>query len=1072
MNNTSPKQHFIKLIQLWGIILIVGVALSITGFDIFGSLHSFNSQSDKMRSEYIHSQKGVVKQEVLDVVSLITYKKAQRNTRTKKAIKLRTYEAIAIADNIYQQNKTLKTTIEIRAMIIDALRPIRFEKNKGYYFICDLNGTEILFPDNPDLEGKNLLEMQDSRGKNVVKDMIKIIKRSSEGFYQYHWTEPGSKGNDYQKISFIKKLEALNLFIGTGLYVDDVEESIKQELLETINRIRFGKEGYIFVNRFNGDALIGNGTLYSGSQKLWDLFNSNPEKTKELFAKEHAAALTPDGDFIYYTFRKLNSPEIDSPKSSFIYGIPDLQWLVGAGVYLDDIESDIAFLQADLSAQIKAKVLFSIFITSFILFVFLFLFHRISKKLNRDIALLVSFFNQPLSADSPIDKDLIQFYELDEMARNINTMFLDKILAQQLLQKEEMSLLQTEAKYRSTMDSTLIGVYIIQDSIFQYVNPTMAAMFGYTTEEMEGKMSPVDLVVPEQREQVQENIIRHASGELKHANDIRCVRQNGEIFDTMALGTATIHEGKAASVGTMIDITERKAAENKLKMSEQRATALLEAIPDMVFRMTDQGVYIDYKADPSELYVQAPEQIIGKTSQQILPPELAALVEKCLKDTIKTGKMNTFEYQLAMPGKGVLHYEARMVKSGDNEITSIVRDITELKKVRIEKDTLGKELNRAKRMESIGLMAGGVAHDLNNILAGIIGYPELILHTLPPEENILRPQIVAIQESGKRAAAVVDDLLTVARGAASTREVHELDALATEYLNSLEFKKIQSLHPQVVIHQQLGTDHAAISCSQVHIKKCLMNLVNNGIEAIFDSGTVTISTHIHIQTDHDISEIDLAPSEYAVLSILDDGPGIVDTDLEHIFEPFYSKKTMARSGTGLGLTVVWNTVQDHDGKIAVKSSENGTLFQLYFPICHQGQTALPPIGNTLAFSGNGEHVLIIDDEPTMRDIGRQMLESLNYTVDTVSNGKAAIDFVKETEPDILLIDMLMEPGINGYQTYKEIVKIHPNQKALIASGFSESDDVKATLKLGASGFIKKPYTLEQLGKAVKKVIPG
>lgn len=1066
----KQKYQFTKLFQFWGILLLLGIAVSITAIDIFDSYRSFQLNSEKMREEYISSQKQIVKQEVLDVVKLISHQKAQGTNLTKELIKSRVYEATAIAQSIYEHNKAVKSTAEIRTIVLEALRPIRFNSGNGYYFMTDFDGIEVLFADKPELEGKNLLEMQDSQGKYVIKDMIEIATKSGEGFYQYHWTKPGEKGKDFRKISFIKKIEPFNCFIGAGLYVADMEESIKEELLGTISRIRFGKEGYIFINRFNGDALVADGKRYSGSQKLWELFDKTPEKTKDLFAKEHEAALIPDGNFIYYSFRKLSSPDIESPKSSFIYGIPELQWLIGAGVYLDDVETDIALLQTKLTEQIKTKVLFSALITTVILIFFLLLFRWMSQRLNNDIDLFISFFNQPISTNKVIDQNCIQFYEFDQMARHINTMFLDKIVTQQKLHKEEMALMQTEAKYRNTMDSTLIGVYIIQDLIFQYVNPTMAAMFGYTVEEMEGKISPLDLVVPEQREQVKENLIRRTTGELKQPYDIRCVRRNGEIFDTMALGAATIHEGKPASVGTMIDITERKAAEEQLRRSENRATALLEAIPDLVFRLNGRGEYIDYKAAPSELYVQPPENIIGHNSSELLPLNVAVLVDKNLKNTLYSGRMHTFEYQLAIPEKGLLDFEARMVKSGEDEVTSIVRNITELKKILAEKAALEKELNQAKRMESIGLMAGGVAHDLNNILAGIIGYPELILEKLSPEDNLLRPQIEAIRESGKRAAAVVDDLLTVARGAASTRENHELDTLVMEYLGSLECTKIKSLHPQVVIRHQLDTSGVTISCSQVHIKKCLMNLVTNGVEAIEGSGTVTVSTRLHTQNGSVIAESDMERGEYTVLEVHDDGPGIAKEDLEHIFEPFYSKKAMARSGTGLGLTVVWNTVQDHRGRILVESNDRGTLFKIYLPVCLENKKTLHVVDTNFPFNGNGEHILIVDDEPVLRDIASKMLEAIGYNVYSVPSGEAAVEFVKDTSIDLLLIDMLMEPGINGYQTYKEIISHHPGQKAVIASGFSENTDVKAALQLGATGFIKKPYSMEQLGRVIKEAI--
>ncbi len=1069
MQKNKQKSHFTKSYHFWGIVFILGIAVSITAIDIFGSFRVFNIHSENMRTSYISTQKETIKQEVMRIVDLISHKRAESEKQTKKLIRSRVNEALAIARNIYLKNKDSKDHDTILAMIVDALRPIRFNDGDGYFIVISFDGTQILVPDRPELEGENILDIQDINGQYVVKDMVKIARKPEGGFYQYHWTKPGLKGHNYKKISFVRQLKEFDCFISTGLYVDDIEAKLKEELLKEISRVRFGREGYIFVNDFNGDVLVSNGKHYPGSRKLWEISSQSPDKLKLLFAKEKAAASTNNGEFIQYSFEKLNHPGTEFPKISFIYGIPDFQWIVGAGVYLDNVEAEIAIMQASLAKQIKTRILYSSLLTLLIFAILFPLFRRSNKKLHQDIDVLISFFNDLISSDRPIDRNQIQFHEFDQMAKNINLMFKDKTLAQLRLKDEKEALLQSESKYRNTMDSALIGVYIIQDFIFQYVNPAMAAMFGYTPEEMEGKLSPLDLVTPEDYKRVKENLILRATGDLQNAYDIKCIRKNGEIFDAMALGAASMHNGKPASVGTMIDITERKLAEEELRKSETRAIALLEAIPDMVFLMNDKGEYLDYKADPMELYVQDREAIIGKTSHDLLPESLAVLIEKKINETLGTGRMNTFEYQLALFDGELSDYEARMVKSGRNEVTAIVRNITERKKSVKEKELLGQQLNQAKRMESIGLMAGGVAHDLNNILSGIIGYPELILQNVPKESELYH-QIEAIRDSGMQAAAVVDDLLTVARGVASIREICSLDKLILSYLESLEFAKLQSLYPNVTVDYTFDADNSSISCSQVHIKKCLMNLVTNGVEAVSDTGTVAITTHTHHQQKNSTNDDTLAEGEYIVLGIRDSGPGIAREDIDHIFEPFYSKKVMARSGTGLGLTVVWNTVQDHNGKIVVESSDQGTLFQLYFPVASATDNS-PDVKETDEQStGHGEHILIVDDEPLLRDIACRMLEALGYRVTSVASGEEAIAFVQKTQVDLLIIDMLMEPGINGYQTYKKILSIHPGQKAIIASGFSENKDVKATLSLGAEGFIKKPYSMTQLSRAIQMTL--
>jgi signal transduction histidine kinase/ActR/RegA family two-component response regulator len=386
-----------------------------------------------------------------------------------------------------------------------------------------------------------------------------------------------------------------------------------------------------------------------------------------------------------------------------------------------------------------------------------------------------------------------------------------------------------------------------------------------------------------------------------------------------------------------------------------------------------------------------------------------------------------------------------------------------------ERKQIQEQLQRQQKMESLGLMAGGVAHDLNNILSGIIGYPELLLMKLP-EDSELRTPVRAIHESGQRAAAVVADLLTVARGAASVREIHNLNTVTREYLNSPEYYKMESLYPNITCTHLLTATDADVSCSAVHVKKCIMNLVLNAAEAIVAGGTVVVSTRNQFIDSGAGAEGDLPTGEYVILSVEDTGPGIAKEDVEHIFEPFYSKKVMGRSGTGLGLSVVWNTMEDHNGKVSITGSEKGTCFQLYFPL-NKEEKRMPgeaPCAENL--TGDGEHILVVDDDAQLRDIADQMLTCLDYKVDVVSSGECALAFVKNTPVDLIVLDMLMEPGMNGRRTYEEIIKLYPGQKAVIVSGFSESDEADEALRLGAAGFVNKPFSLEVLGRAVKKAL--
>ncbi len=402
-------------------------------------------------------------------------------------------------------------------------------------------------------------------------------------------------------------------------------------------------------------------------------------------------------------------------------------------------------------------------------------------------------------------------------------------------------------------------------------------------------------------------------------------------------------------------------------------------------------------------------------------------------------------------------------------ILAVVRDITQRIREEAALKANEEKITRLKKMESLGLLAGGVAHDLNNVLSGIVSYPELMLLDLP-EGSRLRKPIETIHESGQRAVAIVQDLLTVARGVATAKEVLNLNEVITAYLSSPEFDKLMQFHPWVAIRHQLDPNLLNIRGSVFHVRKTVMNLVSNAAEAICKQGEVRIST-FNCYVDRPLKGYDeIQPGEYAVLRVEDSGPGISAEDLQRIFEPFFTKKVMGRSGTGLGLALVWNVIQDQQGHIDVTSTDAGSRFDLYFPITRDARECSKneiPIEN---LRGSGQAILIIDDVAAQREISGRMLETLGYRTQAVSSGEAAVAYMQNHKADLLLLDMIMDPGIDGRETFRRIKALYPEQKAVIVSGFAQTDQVTETLAMGAGRFLKKPLILEELGAAVKAVL--
>lgn len=412
---------------------------------------------------------------------------------------------------------------------------------------------------------------------------------------------------------------------------------------------------------------------------------------------------------------------------------------------------------------------------------------------------------------------------------------------------------------------------------------------------------------------------------------------------------------------------------------------------------------------------------------------------------------------------------ADIVKKDLNKIgiLGIAIDLTDKINEERKQREMEAQLQRAQKMEALGTLAGGVAHDLNNILSGIVGYPDLLLMQLPSDSPFRKP-VITMQESGKKAAAIVQDLLTLTRRNVIVDKTLNLNDIIKEYLSSPEFEKLISYHSSVKITTKLEKSLLNIKGSPIHLTKTVMNLVSNAAEALPDGGDIIISTENRYLDQPLRGYDDVAEGDYAVMRICDNGTGISPRDIGRIFEPFFTKKSMGKSGTGLGMTVVWGTVKDHNGYIDVQSAENrGTEFTLFFPVTRAPVDSKEKEEGLTPFSGRGERVLIVDDMKSQIDIAREMLEQLGYSVSSVTSGKEAIQYIKNHKIDLILLDMIMPPGIDGLETYKRILEINPVQKAIIASGFAETIRVKTTMSLGARAYIRKPYTLITLAKTVR-----
>jgi len=514
----------------------------------------------------------------------------------------------------------------------------------------------------------------------------------------------------------------------------------------------------------------------------------------------------------------------------------------------------------------------------------------------------------------------------------------------------------------------------------------------------------------------------------------------------------------------------------KLHNSEKKYRELVENANSIILRVDTEGKITYFNEFAQRFFGYTEKELIGKNAGQIILPAsgpnrlsfrklIASLRNDPTQQMISENETKTRSREvvwIAWTYKPIFNETEQLT-----EILCIGNDITELKLASQEKEELQAQLQRAQKMEAIGTLAGGVAHDLNNILSGIVSYPELLLMDLK-DDSPLRKPILTIQKSGEKAAAIVQDLLTLARRGVEATEVVNLNSILSEYLLSPEHAKLELNHSNVKVEKHLEENLLNILGSPVHLSKTIMNLVSNAAEAMLEGGTIVITTeNRHIdKIVYGFDDID--KGDYATLTVTDTGIGISPEDIERIFEPFYTKKTMGRSGTGLGMAVVWGTVKDHRGYIDLNSTEGqGTEITLYFPITRKMFHPEVEIASLQELMGRGESILVVDDIEAQRQIATEMLERLGYRVSTVSSGEEAVEYMHAHMVDLLVLDMIMEPGIDGLETFRKILEIHPGQKSIIASGYSESVRVKEALQLGAGSYVKKPYLLEKIGRAIK-----
>jgi PAS domain S-box-containing protein len=631
--------------------------------------------------------------------------------------------------------------------------------------------------------------------------------------------------------------------------------------------------------------------------------------------------------------------------------------------------------------------------------------------------------------------------------------------------RAEEALRESETEFKTLFESASDGmfVYDLESRMFVMSNAACLRMLGFTPEEFLN-MGLHDLHLPEDLLFISEQIRIILKGEEGFRADIRFKRRDGSTFFTDLNPTSILLGGRECVLITFRDITERKLADEKLLKSEEQFRLISENVADLIAVLDLEGRRV-YTSPMYKNIIGDPNELRGTDSFQEIHPDDRENIKAIFKETVRTGIGQRTEYRFIEKDGTISNIESQgsVIRNKDGKVTNVVvvsRDVT-------KKKLLEQQFMRMQRMESIGTLAGGIAHDLNNVLAPIMLSIEILKKAMPDERS--QRMLEAIETSAHRGAAIIKQILGFARGVQGEQAPIQFRHIINEITNIMK----ETFPKSITIKKDIPKNIWTIIGDPTNLHQLMMNLFINARDAMPDGGTIYIKTENKV-IDEQYAKMNLEakPGRYVMLSVEDTGCGIPPAVLKRIFEPFFTTKEVGK-GTGLGLSTVHAIVKSHGGFVNVYSEVGkGTTFKIYLPAAEATDEIKPKLEESKEMlMGNGELIMVVEDESSIQQITKQALETYGYRVITASDGTEAVAHFasKKDEIALVLTDMLM-PIMDGSQTIKVLRKMNPAVKIIASSGLASEGHVVTDKGLGVNAFIVKPYNAEKLLETIHSVL--
>jgi two-component system, cell cycle sensor histidine kinase and response regulator CckA len=636
---------------------------------------------------------------------------------------------------------------------------------------------------------------------------------------------------------------------------------------------------------------------------------------------------------------------------------------------------------------------------------------------------------------------------------------------------------KSQERFKALVENLPVMVNAItEQGRFTYWNKACETITGYAREEIIDNPAAMALLYPDPAFRRQLAREWEQAGKVYHDKEIPLRTKDGSVRHIVwsNLPPELTHAGHDFwAVG--IDITKSKMIENELRTSEQLYRTLFEGsrdgfvMVDVHGRITDAnqafcemlGYSLDELRSMNDFYAVTPARWRTWEAEEIWQKRL-----------LGRGYSGIYEKEYIRKDGTVFPVELQSYAVFDDQgnveyLWGVARDITKRKQAEAESEKLQAQLLQAQKMESIGILAGGVAHDFNNLLQVVRGNVELLMHgkaDVHPDAIRLN----SISRSLDRATRLIRQLLVFSRKAGSRRIKVNLNQVVRETLQILE----RTIPKMIALELRLDPATLPLFADPVQIEQILLNLASNSVDAMPEGGRLIIETGNATLDDSFVrTHPGSSPGCHVRLTVTDTGAGMNREAQAHVFDPFFTTKEVGK-GTGLGLAMVYGIVKSHGGYTQCYSEPGlGTTFTIYLPAVECG---IPPENDKPEKTpprGGNETILVVDDEPDIRELTRESLEMLGYGVQCVANGEDALQAYQAhgSSIDLVLLDLNM-PGMGGYKCLKELLRIDPEVKVVIASGYTANNQGKHALSAGARGFIGKPYLFKDLAAGVRKAL--